>query len=56
VQRFFSQALPWATLFWVCFRPQAYRADDVYLLVGDEVVATKAGQHTHGLDRFFSSL
>jgi len=24
--------------------------------VGDEVVATKAGQHTHGLDRFFSSL
>ena len=28
----------------------------VYLLVGDEVVATKAGKHTHGLDRFFSSL
>src|SRR5262249_33697626 len=28
----------------------------IYLLVGDEVVATKAGQHTHGLDRFFASL
>src|SRR3989442_11927436 len=25
-------------------------------LVGDEVVATKAGKHTHGLDRFFASL
>src|SRR5262247_2379880 len=56
VQRFFSQSLPWAMLFWVFFRQHVYRSDEVYLLVGDEVVATKAGQHTHGLDRFFSSL
>ena len=56
VQRFFSQAIPWATLFWVFFRQHVYRADEVYLLVGDEVVTTKAGKHTHGLDRFFSSL
>jgi putative transposase len=33
-----------------------YRAEDVYLLAGDEVVVTKAGTHTYGLDRFFSSL
>ena len=32
-------------------QPQA-----TYLLVGDEVVVTKAGHETHGLDRFFSSL
>jgi len=56
VQRFFAQALPWAILFWVFFRQHLYCADEVYLLVGDEVVATKAGKHTHGLDRFFSSL
>ena len=56
VQRFFSQALPWAILFWVFFRQHVYRPQDVYLLVGDEVVATKAGKHTHGLDRFFASL
>ena len=56
VQRFFATGLPWATLFWVFFRQHVYRADEVYLLVGDEVVATKAGKHTHGLDRFFSSL
>ncbi len=56
VQRFFAQALPWATLFWVFFRQHIYRTDEVYLLVGDEVVATKAGKQTHGLDRFFSSL
>src|SRR6476659_82273 len=56
VQRLFSQALPWAMLFWVFFRQHLYRADEGYLLVGDEVVATKAGKHTHGLDRFFASL
>jgi putative transposase len=56
VQRFFSQALPWAMLFWVFFRQPLYRAEEVYLLVGDEVVATKAGKHTHGLDRFFARL
>src|SRR5215831_10460465 len=56
VQRFFATVIPWGILFWVFFRQHIYRAHDVYLLVGDEVVATKAGQHTHGLDRFFVSL
>ena len=56
IQRFFAQALPWAILFWVFFRQHIYRPNDVYLLVGDEVVATKAGKLTHGLDRFFASL
>jgi putative transposase len=40
----------------VFFRQHVYRPADVYLLAGDEVVATKAGKHTHGLDRFFASL
>jgi putative transposase len=56
VQRLFSQALPWAMLFWVFFRQHVYRPEEVYLLAGDEVVVTKAGKHTYGLDRFFSSL
>ena len=56
VQRFFSTVVPWATLFWVFFRQHVYRPGDVYLLAGDEVVVTKAGKHTHGLDRFFASL
>src|ERR671933_2771979 len=55
-QRFFAPLIPWATLFWVFFRQHVYRPGDVYLLVGDEVVATKAGTHTYGLDRFFASL
>ena len=51
-----TSALPWAMLFWVFFRQHGHRPAEVYLLVGDEVVVTKAGQHTDGLDRFFSSL
>ena len=43
-------------LFWVFFRQHVYRPGDVYLLAGDEVVVTKAGKHTYGLDRFFASL
>ena len=46
VQRFFATVIPWATLFWVFFRHHVYRPGEVYLLVGDEVVATKAGK-TH---------
>lgn len=56
VQRFFHTALPWATLFWVFFRQHLFCCNEVYLLAGDEVVVTKAGKKTYGLERFFSSL
>ena len=56
VQRFFATVIPWAMLFWVFFRQQVYCPGEVYLLVGDEVVVTKAGKLTYGLDRFFASL
>jgi DDE superfamily endonuclease len=56
VQRFCSTVIPWAILFWVFFRHHVYCPDDVYLAAGDEVIVTKAGTCTHGLDRFFASL
>lgn len=56
VQRFFVTVLPWASLFWLFFRTHLFQSADVYLLGGDETVVTKAGKHTHGLDRFFASL
>jgi putative transposase len=56
LQRLFATALPWATLLWVFFRHHIYRSEESSLLVGDEVVATKAGKHTYGLDRFFARL
>jgi putative transposase len=45
-QRFFATVIPWATLVGVFFRHHGYRPGEGYLLVGDEVVATKAGKHT----------
>ena len=56
VLRFFHTVIPWATLFWLFFRKHLFRANEVYLLAGDEVVVSKSGKQTYGLDRFFSSL
>jgi hypothetical protein len=30
------------------------KPEDEYIAAGDEVVVSKAGKKTHGLDRFFS--
>src|SRR5437879_10819481 len=56
IQRFFATVIPWGLLFWVFFRHQVYCPGDVYLVAGDDVIVTKAGTCTHGLDRFFASL
>ena len=56
VQRWFYTAIPWAQVLWLFFRQHLFHADDVYLLAGDEVVVTKAGHQTYGLDCFFSGL
>jgi len=56
VQRFFYTVIPWAQVFWLFFRQHLFDQDDTYILAGDEVVVTKAGKKTFGLDRFFSSL
>jgi putative transposase len=56
VQRFFATVVPWPQLFWLVFRHHLFQPDDVYILAGDEVVVTKAGKTTFGLDRFCSSI
>src|SRR5919198_6703756 len=56
IQRFFATVIPWGLLFWVFFRHHVYCPGDVYLVAGDDVIVTKAGTCTHGLDRFFASL
>ena len=56
ILRFFHTVIPWATLFWLFFRKHLFRTNEVYLLAGDEVVISKSGKKTYGLDRFFSSL
>ena len=56
VQRFYTTVIPWANVYWVFFREQLWHPGDTYILAGDETVVSKAGKHTHGLDRFFSSI
>jgi len=56
VQRFFYTVIPWAQVFWAFLREHLLDQQDTYLLAGDECVVTKAGDQTHGLDYFFSSL
>jgi len=56
VQRFFHTDIDWMQVKWLLFLMVLYVSTDTYLLVGDETVLKKAGKHTFGLDRFFSSL
>jgi putative transposase len=56
VQRWYYEELPWKAIHWLLFRLKFMKADDEYLIAGDEVVASKAGKATYGLDRFFSSI
>jgi putative transposase len=56
LQRFFASNLPWLNILWLFFRHHLYKSDETYLLAGDETVITKAGKHTHGVERFFSGL
>ena len=56
VQRCFAKTLPWAMMSWLFVREHLLRADQEYVLAGDETVVTKAGKQSFGLDRFFSSI
>jgi len=56
IQRFFNTTMKWSLLQWVLIRTHLWEADEVMVAAGDDVIVTKSGKHTHGLDRFFSSI
>ncbi len=56
IQRFCHRPKNWPTLMWVFFRTHCFRIEESYAIAGDEVVTTKSGKHTYGVDWFFSSL
>jgi len=56
IQRFYHTVLSWKALQWLFFRECFWKPKDEYIVAGDEVVASKAGKATYGLDRFFSSI
>ncbi len=56
IQRFFHSPKNWPTLLWVFFRTHCFCPQETYAIAGDEVVTTKSGRKTYGVDWFFSSL
>jgi len=56
IQRLYHSILPWKAIHWMFFRKRFLKPEDEHLIVGDEVVVSKAGTETHGLARFFSGL
>ncbi len=56
LQRFFNSTLSWSQLHWLLIRQHLLGSETEWLLAGDEVVVSKSGKKTHGLDRFFSSV
>ena len=53
IQRFFARRLPWTELLTEFFRQHLFDQVDEYILGGDATTITKAGNQTHGIDRFF---
>jgi hypothetical protein len=53
VQRFFNTRIDWDKVHWFFVQYWFIELNDTYILAGDEVVVTKAGTETHGLDKFY---
>ncbi len=56
IQRFYHSVLPWTAIHWLLFRKRFLKPEDEYIAAGDEVVVSKAGKETYGLDQFFSGI
>jgi hypothetical protein len=56
IQRFYHSLLPWNAIHWLFFQKRFWKPGDEYIAAGDEVVVSKSGKETHGLDRFFSGI
>jgi len=56
IQRLYNTPLPWSEVFCSLFRTLLFHSGDSYILAGDEVVVSKAGDETYGKDCIFSSL
>jgi hypothetical protein len=56
IQRFYHNAISWKVIQWLFFRAHFLKSEDEYIIAGAEVVVSKAGKATYGLDRFFSGI
>jgi len=55
INRFFHSKKDWLAINWIVIKSHLLK-DSVYLLAGDEVVVSKSGKKTYGVDRFYSSI
>ena len=57
ITRFFNSTIDWGAINWLFIQTHLTKMKgSVYLLGGNEVVVSKSGKHSYGLDRFYSSL
>ncbi|MDQ7046085.1 MAG: transposase [Sulfurovum sp.] len=56
ITRFFHSKINWEEINWMFIKTHLTKKGSVYLLGGDEVVVSKSGKHTYGVDRFYSSI
>ena len=56
IQRFFNTTVNWSLLQWLCIRTHLWKPGETMVAAGDDVIVTKSGKRTHGLNRFFSSI
>ncbi len=56
IGRFFHSEINWEEVNWRFIKKHLIKKKSIYLLGGDEVVISKDGKHSYGLDLFYSSL
>ena len=56
IQRFIHTTVNWSVWQWLLIRTHLWEPDETMVVAGDEVVVTKSGKRTHGLNRFFNSI
>ena len=56
IPRFFNTTLTWSVLQWLLIRNHLWEPGETLVAAGDDVIVTKSGKSTHGLDRFFCSI
>ena len=56
IQRFYNSEVPWNAIQWSFFQKRLLKREEEHIIAVDEVVVSKAGKKTYGLERFFSGL
>jgi len=56
ITRFFHSTIDWGAINWQFIKKHLLSKGGVYLLAGDEVVVSKSGKKSYGLERFYSSI